>query len=379
MRKIARVSLALALTSAVLFSGCSNSPKLGGQNAKTSDQSRFVQPATSQGTANQGSTQNSSSATQATADTDPAQAQIDLSKVMPNENGKIMVVMFHNFVEKYKSGDKQFTTTFGDFRKLLQTLYDEGYRLISLSDLINNNISVPAGYIPIVFSFDDGTSGQFNLVENDGRLVSNSQSAVGIMEEFNKTHPDFGLKGTFYVNLDLGTFQGEGTVEERLNYLIDKGFEIGNHTLTHVHLNEIKSADIIQKEIGGNQKKMNELIPGYVMKTFSLPYGQPAKALQGYVAKGEFEGAKYENLAIVEVGWDPSVSPVNRKFNPLSVHRVRASGIEPVDADLAWWLKELSRKEQYVSDGNPDTVTVPKEKESSIDTGRLGNKKLVIY
>jgi hypothetical protein len=379
MRKIARVSLALALTSAVLFSGCSSSPKLGGQNAKTSDQSRFVQPATSQGTANPGSTQNSSSATQATADTGPAQAQIDLSKVKPNENGKIMVVMFHNFVEKYKSGDKQFTTTFGDFRKLLQTLYDEGYRLISLSDLINNNISVPAGYIPIVFSFDDGTSGQFNLVENDGRLVSNSQSAVGIMEEFNKTHPDFGLKGTFYVNLDLGTFQGEGTVEERLNYLIDKGFEIGNHTLTHVHLNEIKSADIIQKEIGGNQKKMNELIPGYVMKTFSLPYGQPAKALQGYVAKGEFEGTKYENLAIVEVGWDPSVSPVNRKFNPLSVHRVRASGIEPVDADLAWWLKELSRKEQYVSDGNPDTVTVPKEKESSIDTGRLGNKKLVIY
>jgi len=304
---------------------------------------------------------------------------IDLEKIKPNEAGKIMVVMFHNFIETYKSGDKLYTTTFNDFRELLQTLYDKDYRLINVSDYLNNNISVPAGCIPMIFTFDDGTSGQFNLVEDNRKLIANAQSAVGIMEKFNKTHPDFGLKGTFYVNLGLKTFEGSGTLAERMNYLKNMGFEIGNHTMTHIMLNKVKSVEKIQKEIGGNQKKMYELIPDYKMISFSLPYGLPSQELKEYVYKGEYEEIEYENLAVMEVGWDPALSPVNKNFNPLSVHRVRASGIEPVDADLAWWLGKLSRDEQYVSDGNKNTVTIPKDKEAKIDKEKLNGKELIIY
>jgi hypothetical protein len=126
---------------------------------------------------------------------------IDYQTIKPNEAGKIMVVMFHNFVSEYKSGDKEYTTTFNAFDELLQLLYDMDYRLVNLNDMIRNNIDVPAGKIPMVFTFDDGTAGQFNLVETEDGLVANRLSAVGIMEEFNKTHPDFGLKGTFFVNL----------------------------------------------------------------------------------------------------------------------------------------------------------------------------------
>jgi hypothetical protein len=309
----------------------------------------------------------------------PEKPPIDLNAVKPDESGKIMVVMFHNFVDTYKKGDKAYTTTFGDFRNLLNTLYDSGYRLISLSDYMNGNIDTPAGFIPIVFTFDDGTSGQFNLVEDNGRLVVNGESAVGIMEEFAGTHPDFGLKGTFFVNLGNNTFPGKGTVAERLKYLVDKGFEIGNHTMTHINLKQAKSAGEIQKEIGGNQKKMYELMPGYTFVAFSLPYGLPSKDLQQYVEKGEFEGVSYQNKGIVEVGWDPAYSPYNAKLNLLSIHRVRASGIVPVEADLAWWLKEMKRDRQFVSDGDPQTVTVPGSKEADIDKARLNGRKLVIY
>ncbi|MDP4180520.1 MAG: polysaccharide deacetylase family protein [Bacillota bacterium] len=308
--------------------------------------------------------------------------KIDLTKVKPNEMGKIMVVMFHNFVEsftptKYDKGE--YTTTFDSFKQLLGDLYDKGYRLISMNDYLNNNINVPAGCIPMVFTFDDGSAGQFNLVKSGDALVANSKSAVGIMEEFNKTHPDFGLKGTFFVNLGGETFNGEGALPERLKYLVDKGFDIGNHTLTHVHLNEIKSADKIEEEIGGNQKKMLELVPGYKFNTFSLPFGQPTKSLQGYVVKGSYQGVDYENQVIVEVGWDPTYSPISKSFNPLSTHRVRASGIKPVDADLAWWLKNLSKADQYVSDGNPNTISVPKSKEDGIDKNKLKDKKVITY
>lgn len=368
---IARNTALVMLMLSLILTGCSKSPKFEeGKNSTATMQPSVI------------TTDNASPTPTPEEVVATPVPTIDLETVKPDESGKIMVVMFHNFVESFqptKYDDGAYTTTFDEFRKLLVTLYDKGYRLISMADYLNNNISVPAGCIPMIFTFDDGTSGQFNLVNEGGKLVANKNSAVGILEEFNETHPDFGLKGTFYVNLGNSTFEGEGTLKERLEYLVNKGFEIGNHTYTHINLLNAKSADEIQKEIGLNQKTMYELIPGYKMNTFSLPYGAPSKNLQEYVVKGEYEGVKYENLAIMEVGWDPAYSPVSKSFNPLSVHRVRASGINPVDADLAWWLKNLTREGQYISDGDPDTITVPKSKEENIDHDKLQGKRLVTY
>jgi peptidoglycan/xylan/chitin deacetylase (PgdA/CDA1 family) len=314
--------------------------------------------------------------------TEPSQPEIDLEKIKPNEAGKIMVVMFHNFVEtftptKYDKGE--YTTTFQAFEELLHNLYDKGYRLISLKDYIGNNISVPAGCIPMVFTFDDGTQGQFNLVEEDGELKVNKRSAVGIMEEFYSKYPDFGLEGTFFVNLGLSTFSGKGTLSERLKYLIDKGFEIGNHTLNHINLTDVKSSDKLMQEIGGNQKKMYELVPEYKMFSFSLPYGAPSKELMEYVISGEYEGVEYENLVILEVGWDPALSPVSKKLDLLSVHRVRSPGINPEKFDLYWWLENISREDEYISDGNPDIFTIQESKMDSIDTAKLKDKQLSVY
>jgi hypothetical protein len=305
---------------------------------------------------------------------------IDLSVVKPNEAGRIMVVMFHNFIEKYEKGDKAYTMTFDAFEELLETLYESDYRLISLNDYISGNIDTPAGCIPMVFTFDDGTPGQFNLIEENGELKVNPRSAAGIIQEFNKTHPDFGVKGTFFINLGNQTFAGAGTLEQRLEYLVGMGYEIGNHTYSHINLKKDgKTAAIIQEEIGGNQKKLYELVPGYTFTTFSLPYGAPAKELVQYVIKGEYEGVAYENKAIMEVGWDPAQSPFNVKFDPLSTHRVRSSGIDPVDQDLAWWLENMKRSNQFVSDGDPDTVTVPADYEDLVNKESLGDKKLVVY
>lgn len=376
MNKLASTLMAITLSAGLLLSGCSKSDNRDVPVPKGTVTKASMEPVGK-------SSAPGDAAASKNSNGDKKQAQnIDLSKVKPNEDGKIMVVMFHNFVESFtptKYDDGAYTTTYSEFRKLLDTLYNDGYRLISVHDYLSNNINVPAGYKPMVFTFDDGTAGQFNLIDQGGKLVANPNSAVGVMEEFQQVHPDFGLAGTFYVNLGLETFNGKGTVQERLKYLVDKGFEIGNHTLTHVHLNEIKTADKIQEEIGGNQKKMLELIPDYKFASFALPFGQATKSLKSYVAKGEYQGTAYENQAVMEVGWDPNPSPVSKKFDPLSTHRVRASGIKPVQADLAWWLKNLSKNDQFVSDGNPDTVTVPKSREADVVKDRLGDKQLISY
>lgn len=307
---------------------------------------------------------------------------VDYGDVKPNEAGKVMIVMFHNFVQEFRvrnGDDGAYTTTFSNFEKLLPSLYQKGYRLVSIEDYLNNNIDVPLGCIPIIFTFDDATPGQFNLVKRDEKLALNEQSAVGIIKKFNEKNPGFGMKGTFYVNLGLGTFEGEGTLTERLKYLTNMGFDIGNHTYTHINLSNVRSLQKIIQEVGSNHKKMQECLPGYKLKTFSLPYGAPSNNLKQNIIKGEYDGEKYENNAIVEVGWDPALSPIDKRFDPFSLHRVRASGIKSVETDLDWWLTKLSKNEQYVSDGDKDVITVPLSKKSMTDETKLKGKRMVVY
>lgn len=385
MRKLCSVLLVLTFMVTV-FTGCSNNNLYTNKTTVENSASTQTQAPEQAGQSEQTQSSDSSPA----AETENSQAApatdtkgidvIDYTKVKPNESGQIMVVMFHNFVESYPKGNNEYTTTFDEFEKLLPELYEKKYRLISLTDMLNNNINVPAGCIPIVFTFDDGTSGQFNMIEKDGKLAVNPRSAVGIMEEFYKKHPDFGLQGTFYVNLGVKTFQGSGNMTDRMNYLIEKGFEIGNHTKTHVSLPQVKTVQKMLEEVGGNQVLMNEIVPGYVFNSFSLPFGNASKDLKEYVIKGNYQGVDYKHSAVVLVGANPAPSPVSPKFDPLALPRVRSTGQKKVECDLAWWLDTLGRgSSQYVSDGNTDTVTVPKDKQKNVDMSRLNGKQLITY
>jgi hypothetical protein len=380
MKKYSALVLALSIILSVI-TGCGNNIYTNkgtvSPDSNLSQSSKEVQPSN-----NSNEAVDTSKNTESSGNSQQQEVPvIDYNKIKPNECGQIMVVMFHNFIETYTKGDKEYTTTFSDFEKLLNELYEKKYRLINLNDMLNNNIDVPAGCIPMVFTFDDGTAGQFNLVEKGGKLAANPRSAVGIMEAFNEKHPDFGLKGTFYVNLGAGsTFKGEGTLSDRLNYLIDKGFEIGNHTKTHATLSQVKTSQNIVEEIGGNQKLMNELVPGYTFNTFSLPKGEWSKKFKEYIFQGNYEGTDYKNSAVMLVGANPSPSPVSIKFNPLALPRVRSTGITKVECDLAWWLNELGKgSSQYVSDGNVNTVTVPAVKQEYVDMSKLNGKQLVTY
>lgn len=276
-----------------------------------------------------------------------------------NEMGKVMVLMYHQFVNKETN---EWTRSYDNFRKDLQTLYDKGYRPVNLRDYINGSIDIPAGYTPVVFTFDDGTSGQFNLIEQNGTLTANPKSAVGIMEEFSKAHTDFPLKGTFFIN-QTGFFNGKGTSQERLKYLVDKGFEIGNHTMDHPNLNKISTAEEIQSEIGGHVKKTQEFLPGYVVDELALPLGISSKKFPEYIEKGQYEGTTYQNKVILLVGSNPALSPVDTRLNLLKLPRIRAMGNKPVKEDMYYWLDYFDRNpdQKFISDGNKDVFTIPAE------------------
>ena len=257
-----------------------------------------------------------------------------------NESGKIIIVMYHKFAEKESD---EWTRSYENFYNDLKYLYDHNYRTISLNDYINNNIKVPIGCTPIVFTFDDGTRGQFNLIKDEeGNLIANPNSAVGVMERFYSEYPEFGLNGTFFIN-STSFFTGEGTNSERLNYLINKGFEIGNHTSTHVNFSKA-SIEEIQKEVGNVANLVSTLTDGYEISALALPYGISSKEYKSYIAKGIYENKSYENKAILLVGSNPALAPTNENINLLALPRVRArGGNKAVDFDLYYWLDKMEK------------------------------------
>ncbi|NMA65410.1 MAG: polysaccharide deacetylase [Clostridiaceae bacterium] len=308
----------------------------------------------------------------------------DYEAFKPNEVGEIPIVMFHNFIEAFEPNtEKEFTTTFEEFENLLYTLYDEGYRLISMREFIDCNISVPAGTKPMVFTFDDGSSGQFNLIEKDGKLEVNPNSAVGVMLRFNEKYPDFGLKGIFYVNMNIGdnTFKGEGSLKERFEILESLGFELGNHTWGHVKYNEVKSIAEIEESLGKNQKKADEILPGLRFYSLALPHGSRPenKSWRTALVKGTYEGMHYYNETIMAVGANPSKPSISKDYNSQYVSRIRAQGREMVECDLTWWLPKMTNNRMFVSDGDPKTIVVPEEKSSQVDIEKLKDKTLVTY
>ena len=260
-----------------------------------------------------------------------------------NENGKIIIVMYHKFAEE--EGKDEWTRSFDNFYGDLKYLYEHGYRSISLNDYINNEIKVPKGCTPVILTFDDGSKSQFNLIKDEnGKLIANPNSAVGIMEKFYAEYPEFGLNGTFFIN-GTGYFSGEGSKKERLEYLINKGFEIGNHTNTHINFSKA-TPEQIQKEIGAVSNEVEDLT-GYKINSLALPFGISSKEYAEYIHRGEYEEKTYENKVILLVGANPVTSPSNEKTNLLRLPRVRArGGNKEVECDLYWWLEKLENNQE---------------------------------
>lgn len=304
------------------------------------------------------------------------EAPVDYSEVKPNENGQVMILMYHGIGEK----EEEWVRTPDNFRKDLQMLYDKGYRLISLKDYIENNIKVEAGFTPFVMTFDDGLLNQYKIIEENGQKKIDPDSAVGILEDFKKKHPDFGTGGSFFVYYPL-PFRQKELIAEKYEFLIKNGYDIGNHSYTHENLGKLSTADV-QKALALNVKNTQAYLPGYDVYGLALPYGIAPKGEDfKYAMQGEYEGTKYHNRAILKVGSNPAPSPVNMKFDPLKLPRVRASEVKTDGVGMYDWLAVFDKhpERKYISDGNPETITIPETEKEKINMDSLKNKELKIY
>ena len=307
---------------------------------------------------------------------------VDLVEIKANELGDIMVLMYHSIGEP----EAEWRRTPDNFRADLEYLYNAGYRPISLSDYVTGHITTEAGFTPIVLTFDDGWQDNFNLIKDEnGNLLIDPDSAVGILEEFHESHPDFPLKATFFVNDNVPFGQREH-LEYKLNYIVELGMDIGNHTATHINFTRQNlDSGTIQKEIATLNKMINRYLPEYTVNTLALPFGSRPrdKELYKYLETGSYDGTSYKNIAILNVGWQPYKSPYHNDFNPLAIHRVRGSDLQKHVQGVGMydWLQrfETGERKRYISDGDPNTIAIPTDEANRLNKDRFGDKEIIIY
>ena len=299
----------------------------------------------------------------------PADA-LAASRVMdrtPNELGRIPVLEYHLIGDEEGRWERHHER----FRADLELLHRRGYRPVTLAELVDRDFELPAGFSPVVFTFDDASPGQFRYIEREGGTLDiDSTSAVGIWLAFSRRHPDWGRKAVFCMlsGAEAGrSFFGDRGIEgqktawrhQKVRFLAEQGFELCNHTLWHANLSKGDDA-FVQEQIGRGVMAIDSAVPGIRVRSFALPLGvwpknrELAKA-GSWTDPRTGRVVRYDFDVVLEVSGGPARSPHDPQFDAGRLPRVQVYGEE-----LERILDQLDRSgNRYVSDGDPRTIARP--------------------
>ena len=273
-----------------------------------------------------------------------------------NELGVAPIVEYHLIGQP----EGEWRRTPENFRRDLELLYSLGYYPVNLLDYVWGRMDVPAGRSPVVLTFDDSSAGQFRAVLVNGSPRPDPESAVGIMEDFARRHPDFPARATFYVLPGIGRrlrlFGQPDFWAWKLNYLAGHGYELGNHTFWHQNLAKA-SPEEVRRQLAMAQQAVAEFVPGYRLQSLALPFGAWSKP-RSLAKAGTYQDTTYRNHAILLVGAGPAPSPADKDFDPMALPRIQA-GDGPFGLKQTLRRLEARSPGRYVSDGDRSIIAVP--------------------
>ncbi len=311
--------------------------------------------------------------TPAPLDPNSAMAAAQRRTLKPNELGVILVLEYH-LIEQ--AGNDVYTRTPASLRADLDWLYANRFYPIRFRDLTSGQIDIPIGKSPVVLTFDDSSIGQFRYLD-DGTI--DPESAMGILLDFAAAHPDFPAVATFFplldVDVDSRILWGQPELaNQKLRVILEHGGEIGSHTVSHERLDLATEArtqwQLAMSSLWLEQRIADEmgseLSEPYKIISLALPLGgyPPNEAL---LYSGESEGATYAFSGAAEVAGGPTRSPYAVGFDPYHIFRTQ---IAPGYIEGVLSLLEQRPSLKYVSDGNPNVITVPTE--ATLDVEQQG-------
>ena len=298
--------------------------------------------------------------------------------VRANELGRVPILMYHSVGEYHTPYDRHgLNITPSEFRKDMELLHKNGFYPVNLRDLLNPRLDVPEGKTPVVITFDDARGSQLRYV--NGKI--DPDCATGILDTMHAKYGNVWPQKAVYFVLPRSKynptpFWQPGQEKAKVQYLVKSGYEIANHSTSHRPMNRLSGTELAW-EVTNCQKFFKALDPGATMDTMALPYGifPKSPALREVLMQN---GNK-----ILCMAWgDASYAPMDKRFNVRSVMRV---GSEP--GVIVNWIKAMvaARKKPsnslapYISDGDPNTLTVPQSKAKFVNNTALSGLHLVTY
>jgi peptidoglycan/xylan/chitin deacetylase (PgdA/CDA1 family) len=277
-----------------------------------------------------------------------------------NELGLVPIVMYHSVGER--SGSRRLTydrrglnISPATFRKQLALMHRAGWYPVNLRDLMSARVDIPVGKTPVVLTFDDARASQFRMLPNGS---VDPECAVAILEAFAANHPDWPARATFFVlpasAYNPAPFGQAKLAARKIRYLVDRGYEVANHSLSHGWMDRM-SESRLRDEVAGAIARIRKLDGRATMDTFAYPYGAAPRSarLREAVRLGERKGLPYQNRCMV-IAWGGPAHPYAHKG--LDLDRVPRIGVAPGELEAA--VRALNERTRYISDGNPAQLTV---------------------
>ncbi|MHB8634908.1 MAG: polysaccharide deacetylase family protein [Fimbriimonadaceae bacterium] len=253
-----------------------------------------------------------------------------VTKRKADTRGKVLVVMYHNF----GPSESRYVRSYKDFRQDLQNFYDLGFRPVTMSEYLSNTMPLPPGASPVVITMDDSAPTQFS-VNRKGNIDPNC--GVGIWRTFALSHPDFPVRGTFYV-LPPVMWGQHAWRHQKVRLLKKWGSELACHTWSHPQLRYLSDAEV-ERELGRSLSFLSSL--GFDTPSFAYPYGvypRHRAILKGF----KWKGHEYRLTGAVTCNPELGPPPAHAHKHPYEIGRIEARrGFLALD----YWMPEFKRNE----------------------------------
>lgn len=156
---------------------------------------------------------------------------------------------------------------------------------------------------------------------------------------------------------------------QKLAWLVNNGYEIGNHTYDHTDLLDLEDDQFVEK-VGQGWTGLTEAYREAKPDILALPFGnypdrEKHPAQRAMMRDGfEYDGQRITIAAALMVGANPASSPGSSEWDPLFIARIRA-----YDGELVFnGMVRLASNLVYRSDGDPTTITVPEITDKTLGT-----------
>ncbi len=312
-------------------------------------------------------------------------------------------IFFHSLVadpQKAFDGDSRakgynmYMATIKEFNEIIKKLYEDGYVLVNMSDLVNKieeddresyteaKIYLRNGKKPFVLSIDDVSYYEYmegdgfakriiidengksscEMIAEDGSIITGAYDIVPILDEFVEAHPDFSYQGakglialTGYEGI-LGyrtndqsspTYEEDRKASKKVaDALKAEGWEFGSHSWGHKNFQK-ESLELLKRDT----KRWLEEVEPLIGKTdiYVFPFGADIEH-----SVGPYSSDKYHYLK--QQGFDMFLNVNSKPWMQIRKDYIRM-GRRPIDGQAMLQfperLKDLFNIEEIIDPDRP--------------------------